>query len=84
MMENVEVNTYVVPVFQGNTGHPVIINKEIRKYLLSLPGDDHNLRNELKHFSRTCLAWNDPAILANINTPGEYEKYFLSERLLTD
>jgi molybdenum cofactor cytidylyltransferase len=83
MAERSEANTYVVPDFRGRRGHPVIISNEIRKHLLSLPGTDHNLRNELKRFKGTCLPWKDSGILANINTPDEYAKYFLSEELLT-
>jgi CTP:molybdopterin cytidylyltransferase MocA len=73
---------YVVPAFRDKEGHPVLISNDIVKHLQLLEGEDHNLRNELKQFSKIKVNWPYENILANINTREEYMKYFLAYEVI--
>jgi len=77
MMKVVTITNYVVPACRNKEGHPVLLSNDIVKHLLLLKGDDYNLRNELKYFSKIKVTWPYEEILANINTREEYRKYFL-------
>ena len=77
MMKGAADANYVVPGFQNKEGHPVLLSNKIVRNLLLLKGDDHNLRNELKCFSKITVNWPNEYILANINTREEYRKYFM-------
>ena len=77
MMKAVIIANYVVPACRNKDGHPVLLSNDIVNQLLLLNGDDHNLRNELKCFSKVKVNWPYEYILANINTREEYRKYFL-------
>ena len=70
---------YVVPVFNNKKGHPVLLDKSIKKHILSCESGNGNLRLLLNGFNKIELAWRDEGILANINTQLEYEKYFSQE-----
>lgn len=77
-MKNLVTDTnYVVPVFHKKDGHPVLLGNHIVAHLLSLTGDDQNLRIELIKFSKINLIWPFEDILANINSREDYRKYFL-------
>ncbi|MFA4852313.1 MAG: NTP transferase domain-containing protein [Bacteroidales bacterium] len=69
-------DNYVVPVFKGKGGHPVLLGQEIMKYILSLDEADRDLRELLNKFRRTEVETNDKNILMNINSMEEYRKYF--------
>jgi CTP:molybdopterin cytidylyltransferase MocA len=76
MMKEINHAVYVIPACTHQEGHPVLLGDEIIRHLLSLKGNDHNLRTELKCFSKNKVYWPYEEILANINTPEEYRKYF--------
>jgi len=75
MMSDLGDDNYVVPEFEGKPGHPVLLSENIVNYL-SLLNKEANLREELNNFQKTSLEWNDPGILANVNTQEEYREYF--------
>ena len=77
MMKVVTIGHYVIPACRNRDGHPVLLSNDIGNQLLLLKGDDHNLRNELRSFSKVKINWPYKYILANINTREEYRKYFL-------
>ena len=76
MMKAAAIDKYVIPACRNKDGHPVLLSNDIVNKLLLLNGDDHNLRNELKCFSKVKVNWPYEYILANINTREEYRKYF--------
>lgn len=76
MLNAVTEDGYVVPDYNGKDGHPVLLSKNIVKYLLSLKGDFYNMREELNNFAKTALPWQNENILANINTEEEYQNFF--------
>lgn len=67
----------VVPAFEGWRGHPVLFGRALFPELLEedLP---EGARTVVRRYlsERLQLAVDDPGILANIDTPEEYEKYF--------
>lgn len=69
---------FVVPVFQGRRGHPVLLNPETVEKLKQAP-DDWNL----KGFRETCdlmeVEVSDPGILQDIDNPEDFE-YALKRR----
>ncbi|NVO21133.1 MAG: NTP transferase domain-containing protein [Bacteroidetes bacterium] len=69
--------SYIVPVFEGKSGHPLLIGSTIVEYLKSLsePGD---IRILLKKFDKISLDWPDKEVLLNINTPADYSNFRLN------
>jgi CTP:molybdopterin cytidylyltransferase MocA len=43
-----------------------------------MESDDFKLNEMLKTFNRAVIEVNDEGVLVNINTPVDYEKYFLN------
>lgn len=74
MIDKLSENASVVPCFEDQKGHPVLLGKTIVQYLKSLESID-NLKVELDKFPRQLIQWNDPGILLNINTPEQYSLY---------
>lgn len=65
----------VRPSFQGRAGHPVLLNSVMAEDLLQYKGPD-GLRGFLKgHLAETVFVeTDDPAILADADTPEDYQK----------
>ncbi|HLY98832.1 MAG TPA: nucleotidyltransferase family protein [Candidatus Angelobacter sp.] len=65
----------VVPEFSGQHGHPIVIGREMIEAFLKAPANTtarevmHSLQPRIDYFPV-----NDPAVVANINTPEEYEQ----------
>lgn len=74
MIQKLNENSSVVPCFEDQKGHPVLLGKTIVQYLKSLESID-NLKVELDKFPRLLIQWNDHGILLNINTPEQYSSY---------
>ncbi len=84
MMGHATVASYVVPVYMGKAGHPVLAGRDIMKYLLLEKGDDCNLRKEFEKFSRIEVSWPHEDILVNINTPSDYQNVFGHAKCLSE
>jgi molybdenum cofactor cytidylyltransferase len=67
--------TYVVPVFEGRGGHPVLLSKEIAGVVLSDERSYSSLRDALGSFSRTEVPVDAPEVLININSRADYDAY---------
>ena len=68
---------YVVPVFNNEKGHPVLIGKKIINYILEENDCNINIKYFLKKFNcRLCVVDVDN-ILTNINTMDDYFKVIL-------
>ncbi|MBE0649432.1 MAG: NTP transferase domain-containing protein [Bacteroidales bacterium] len=76
LADNFHKQAYVVPTYQDEGGHPVLLSQEIVKALTEAPDYDQNLRVFLQNFAQIKVPVNDPGILTNINSPEEYEQYF--------
>ena len=69
---------YIVPVYRGDGGHPVLLSNNVVKHIIDMESDDFKLNGMLKAFNRAVIEVNDEGVLVNINTPVDYEKYFLN------
>jgi molybdenum cofactor cytidylyltransferase len=66
--------SYVMPVYEGRGGHPVLLSKEV---IAELVNNDHlhDFREALKKFKRVEVPCDDPEILLNLNTPGDHRNF---------
>lgn len=79
IVEEYKRNKYpiIVPVYQGQNGHPVLFDHSLFDELLDAPEDkgarDVIYNNEEKVFK---LETNDKGVIIGINTPEDYNIYF--------
>ena len=52
MSKHTEPHSYVVPVYEGKGGHPILLSLEITNYILSMDEEDRDLRKLLNKFKR--------------------------------
>ncbi len=66
----------IVPIFEGRQGNPVGFGKRFFNELMLLNGDTGG-RELLRHYSDVIhlVEVDDPAILYDIDTPADFEKY---------
>ncbi len=69
------VKGYVVPVFQGRGGHPVLLSAEVARQIVASPDPFVNLKTFLKSFSRVEVESENDNVLVNINTMQDYLKF---------
>jgi molybdenum cofactor cytidylyltransferase len=74
LLEADKPDSYVVPVYQGRGGHPVLLGNRIVEYLQNMD-EVPDFREVLKEFTRIEVPYGDERILLNINTPVEYERF---------
>ncbi|MCX6290336.1 MAG: NTP transferase domain-containing protein [Bacteroidetes bacterium] len=67
---------YITPVTNGHGGHPILVSSTVAQQILSLPSFDQSLRQILENHSRCRLPVEDGKVMADVNTPEEYETYF--------
>jgi molybdenum cofactor cytidylyltransferase len=70
---------YIVPVFNGKGGHPVLLGKEVIKFIVDRKYIENNLQEVLKSFERRNIETSDERILCNINTKEDYLNFFNKE-----
>lgn len=70
--ENFEVRK---PSFQGRSGHPILLSQNVLKSLASTKELRITLRDHLKLFSHEVLETDDAAVLQNLNTPEDIERW---------
>ena len=64
----------VVPEYEGKHGHPIVIGRDMITAFLNAPASssarevEHSLQSHIQY-----LAVADPLVVANINTPGDFE-----------
>jgi molybdenum cofactor cytidylyltransferase len=74
LLDAVRPDCYVVPVYEGRGGHPVLLGEQIVNYLKNL-NDLTDFREVLKQFIRVEIPFPDERILWNINTPDDYTRF---------
>ncbi len=62
----------IIPVSQGKSGHPVLINSQVVKEVGTTRLDDIRIDNFLRTFTIKRAEIADNRILININSPGDY------------
>lgn len=75
MSASLEDRKFVVPVYRGEKGHPVLLSPEILDCVRK-SGADANLRDILSAFTGTEVDVDDERIRANINSQAAYYNYF--------
>jgi molybdenum cofactor cytidylyltransferase len=76
LINEIDDADYAVPVFDGNSGHPILVSPNVVNTILQTQDRRSNLRNILASFQRCEVRISDPGILVNINTPDDYHRYF--------
>lgn len=65
----------VVPEYEGRHGHPIIVGREMLEAFLRAPITGSAREVEHAHQNHVAyLAVNDPAVVANVDTPEDFEK----------
>ncbi len=77
LLRNIAPDSFVVPVYEGRGGHPVLLGEEVVDYLKGLEKLE-DFRNELKRFRRIEVEYPDERICWNINTEENYMKFLNS------
>jgi CTP:molybdopterin cytidylyltransferase MocA len=75
LLNNINEADYTFPLYQGNGGHPVLVNNKIVKALINEKTDELNLKHFLSRFKKKETEVDDPAVLLNINTAEEYQNW---------
>ena len=74
MIKLIESNGFVVPVWNGMGGHPVLLGQNVVNYIQGMKALP-DFREVLKEFKRIALPYPDERIIWNINTPGDYARF---------
>ncbi|GAB4324989.1 MAG: nucleotidyltransferase family protein [Bacteroidales bacterium] len=67
---------YVVPAYQGQGGHPVLLSEKAVAFLKDQLSSRKPLNILLRELNRGVLKVEDPYVTANINTRSDYLSYF--------
>jgi molybdenum cofactor cytidylyltransferase len=65
----------VVPEFGGKHGHPIVIGREMIEVFLRVPV--HSSARDVEHANQDHIRYlpvNDPLVVANVDTPEDFEK----------
>jgi molybdenum cofactor cytidylyltransferase len=67
----------VVPEFNGNHGHPIVIGREMIEAFLRAPADSS--ARDMEHAHQAHIRYvpvNDPYVTLNVDTPEDFEKLY--------
>ncbi len=67
-------NEFIVPVFEGRGGHPILLSNEISQAIITENKHELILSDFLKRYTKKRIAVDDKRILVNINTEEKYRK----------
>jgi molybdenum cofactor cytidylyltransferase len=62
----------IIPVFQGKSGHPVLVNPDVADKIRTTSEEDIRIDNFLRTFTLKRVEIADSRILININSPVDY------------
>jgi molybdenum cofactor cytidylyltransferase len=76
LIQGAEKNPITVPVYHGKKGHPVIYSSETIEKILSME-PTHTGKDLFEYFMERIALINveDPAVIIDIDTPEDYERY---------
>jgi molybdenum cofactor cytidylyltransferase len=74
MISELKPDSYIVPVYQGHGGHPILIGANVRECILLNP-EEEQLKSILRRYKRKIVKSLDQRILLNINTMQEYHAF---------
>ena len=82
MVQALKPKAYVVPVYQGQSGHPVLIGATPLQHLRQLRSRDWILKDELKHFEKITVDAGQTNVLYNLNTMHDWLDFLISQKKL--
>jgi molybdenum cofactor cytidylyltransferase len=68
----------VAPMIEGKRGNPVLFDRSVFPDLMTLHGDAGG-RLVFSRYPITCVPWNDPHLLLDVDTLEDYERLLKSE-----
>jgi CTP:molybdopterin cytidylyltransferase MocA len=76
LYQNADEHAYVSPVYNGKGGHPILVPMEILESIKNEKNITINSKDFLARFKRKRVIVLNGKVLANINTPDDYQEYF--------
>jgi molybdenum cofactor cytidylyltransferase len=76
MLKNYQPDSFLVPQFNGKNGHPLLLGAHLVHDLKSKLGTPTDLKSFLNSQNKRSHITQEKAILANINCPEEFQKWF--------
>lgn len=76
MLRNYQPNSFLVPQFDGKNGHPLLLGSRLVDEMKMNAHKISDLKSFLNNQEKRSLKTKEKTILANINDPQEYEKWF--------
>ncbi|MEI7499012.1 MAG: NTP transferase domain-containing protein [Bacteroidota bacterium] len=76
LYENRSPEAFVLPVFQKNGGHPVLLNRKNMEYIRNYPLNNVPLKVVLNAMECKKVEMHNAKALININSPEEYKRFF--------
>ncbi|MBW6490473.1 MAG: NTP transferase domain-containing protein [Lentimicrobium sp.] len=76
MLENMNRAMIVLPAFSGKTGHPLLVHPKVCEKIIMSESSEARLDHFIQDFSAAKIEVAHGHILANINTPEDYERWF--------
>lgn len=67
---------YIVPLFNGKGGHPILLNQKAMSVISNEAKKDSNLKFILKSVKRINIEVNNNKVLINVNTKDDYSRLF--------
>lgn len=74
MLSGIENDAFCVPVYEGRSGHPILLGGNLVNRLRRDSGEI-DFKEILKEFKKIAIRSNDELILLNINTEEDYRRY---------
>jgi molybdenum cofactor cytidylyltransferase len=74
LSKNICPNGTTIPQYKQRHGHPVLISKEVRRYILKSHNDELTLKEVLGKHKKKYIAVSTNKIEVNINTPQQYRQ----------
>ncbi len=71
LIEVYDDNHTVIPAYNGQKGHPILIGRNVLK-VLQIAGPEQNIKNLIKSRPMKVVETGDPGIIQNINSPDDY------------
>jgi len=76
MTKNYQSDSFLVPQYKGKNGHPLLLGSRLVDEMKKGADAISDLKRFLNTKEKRCLITDEKAILANINSPEEYKKWF--------
>lgn len=75
LLQNHSNADYVIPVFEGRGGHPILVSNKVRTAIKNERKNDSVLSDFLKNYTKKAVRVADKKVLTNINTEAAYIEF---------